>query len=211
MKIAFLFALLATTAESFILHDDLHCNEASEVAALDLNVGSDPSIGWILTCDGEILWEVPAGSLNVRKGTWVKESSCVAKTTSCQFTLSANGEATDTFFSLIYGATTIAVSEHGAALAVTTSHCFGPDCSEVPLERQEEDQSPPKSGSYIDNRSTESNGKRALVVITIILSMVIGIAAAWCFFFVRRRSQVARREEETKIKETKTDEDDILF
>ena len=114
--------------------DDLACAETSDIARLEvLTAASDPDVtylGWSLICDASTtVWKTTIQDVD----TWHFESSCIDMGSTCEFRISSS---TNTFYSLTYGAATIARStEHENSTQKQEKFCFGPQCSKDPLVR----------------------------------------------------------------------------
>jgi hypothetical protein len=130
-----------------------------EVAHLQLYVGSAPGARWTLRCNDEteLAWDgdtddgVRAGVTT--KGTWKFENLCVnVAMDTCQFTIVASG---DTFYALVVGATTIAVSNRAQIEAIDETVCFGLHCDQPPLERDDDD----SLDDYYDDDNSSTNGE----------------------------------------------------
>ena len=120
-------------------HQEEKCGTLQERAVLEIQLDSKAhESGWLLVCNGETIWNIPTGLLNDYEGTWIQESSCIDKNVTCNFTIfdaGGDGLIDDGFYSLSFGATTVAVSKYGIKEAFTDrSFCFGQDCAEPPLE-----------------------------------------------------------------------------
>jgi hypothetical protein len=129
---------------AYAYHDEKDCLSNEEIAAFEINLDENSQeSGWTLVCDGEVIWNVPSGSLSDPSNTWIMESSCIAETSGCAFTITDSGEdglTGDGFYSLTYGATTIAVSEYGKNVPFSErSVCFGIGCADPPLEQASAD------------------------------------------------------------------------
>lgn len=131
-------------AQDNTANENRTCASNQEHAILDVQVDENASeTGWLLICDGVSVWDVPVGSLSdSMPGSWIHLDYCpVANTNVCNFTLFDQG--TDGFigdygfFSLMYGAQTIASSDFGSISPFTElKYCFGPTCDTPPLEQE---------------------------------------------------------------------------
>lgn len=139
---AFVICLLTWVAvvNAYEYHSEEECLSTEVTAVLDISLDENSDqTGWLLECDGAVIWDVPAGSLSDPEGTWIKESSCIAETTKCSFTITdsgGDGLTGDGFYTLIHGATTVAVSEYGKTVPFSENTvCFGRGCTDPPLEQ----------------------------------------------------------------------------
>jgi hypothetical protein len=126
-----------------------NCLLNQEIATLELQLDNNShETGWSLICDGVTIWNVPIGSLvNQPPGTWMHEHSCLDSNVNvCNFTIADRGQDGFTgeygFFSLIYGATTVAASRYGETAPFgEQTYCFGTGCNKPPIENDEDETS----------------------------------------------------------------------
>ena len=140
------------------------CSKNEEVAALEIQLDQNADeIGYNLVCDDETIWDVPIGALKEQSaGAWKIERSCIRSDIAiCNFTISDDGQDGITggefgYFSLSYGATTVAYSRYGKSAPFTKqSYCFGTDCDSPMLEKKEEDEAI-KGWKIVDFNETEA-------------------------------------------------------
>jgi hypothetical protein len=118
------------------LQPDVECADGRELFAMSILLDATPlETGYSLVCASGDLWDVPAGSITSPADTWVEDFACVDITDRCIFSItdsSGNGLFDDGWYSLTYGATTIAVYDYTAFTEET--YCFGSGCDGLPLE-----------------------------------------------------------------------------
>jgi hypothetical protein len=117
----------------------LECEDDEEMVAWDFLLDGKPEeTGWNLICDGDASWNVPAGSYSGDSAnSWVTQKMCVMKNVAlCTLTLSdtaGDGLDEDGWYSLTFGAKTIAVASRGEDGEANTfseaSFCFGTECN----------------------------------------------------------------------------------
>jgi hypothetical protein len=93
-----------------------------------------------------------AGSITSPAETWVEDFVCVATTDRCVFSItdsSGDGLLDDGWYSLTYGAATIAVYDYTAF--TQENYCFGSVCTELPLELAEPECDPVFLGITFDS------------------------------------------------------------
>jgi len=213
--------------------EELFCSDDEEEADFDIILDESPQDnGWLLVCDGVTVWEVYPGSLTEPFGSWISEKACVARTATCEFTLTdtaGDGLTANGFYALIYGATTVAASEYGTAVSFDEMvHCFGPQCDEVPLELQpmdSQDRSDNGDGSSnednvadgveiaLDDDPQEETNKAAVVagsVVGGVAAILLILILIWLIIQCKKKKQSAvhddcakQQEEEEEETETK--------
>lgn len=115
----------------------VECENDEETVSFDLLLDDRPQeTGFRLTCDGVDIWSVKPGHFLDRPTEWVTQQTCVPTSVKhCTLTLvdtSGDGLTGDGWFSLDFGATSIAVYDQ---LPFSThTFCFGSNCDEAPLE-----------------------------------------------------------------------------
>lgn len=119
------------------------CKQDEEEVIFEMLLDDSPKeYGWSLTCEGKIMFERMPGSIGNAPGSWITDTTCVPSTMTCTFVITdieGDGIGTEGFYTLHHGATTLAASDFGSVIPFTSSiFCFGPDCSELPLERDED-------------------------------------------------------------------------
>lgn len=175
-SLSILFAMLALASNSKVCaaqtsSDNLQCNEV----VLDVLLDTNPhETGWKLVCDNETetqtLWDVPIGSLTPGSAEeWVQSIACIPNNSNCVFTImdqSGDGLLRYGWYSLTVGATTVAAYEYGSNKPfLEETFCFGPECDQVPLELQDDDEyyddyyNQPKDDEQEENNDTETNDK----------------------------------------------------
>jgi hypothetical protein len=136
------------------LRPRVECADGSELFSISILLDSTPAeTGYSLVClGGGVFWDVHAGSITSPAETWVEDFVCVATTDLCLFSIadsSGDGFTDDGWYSLTYGATTIAVYDYSAFTEET--YCFGSGCTEIPLELAEPDCDPVFLGITFDS------------------------------------------------------------
>ena len=211
--------------------EELFCSDDEEEADFDIILDESPQDnGWLLVCDGVTIWEVYPGSLTDPFGTWISEKACVARTATCEFTLTdtaGDGLTANGFYALIYGATTVAASEYGSAVSFDEMvHCFGPQCNEVPLELQPMDRSNSGNGSsneddvartggeiVLDDDPQEETNKAAVVagsVVGGVAAILLILILIWLIIQCKKKKQsavhddCAKQQQEEEEEETET-------
>jgi len=136
------------------------CTSEEEEAAFTivLDAHADET-GWKLLCDDAIVWNAPVGSLSDPEGSFITQTACVAKASTCEFTLidtAGDGLVGDNgWYVLTYSATTIAVSSEEESTDFTErSYCFGVECNEPPLEVDDEDDEQTEGCASDDEEAT---------------------------------------------------------
>jgi hypothetical protein len=125
------------------------CSNNEELAVLEIQLDQNANeTGYKLVCDGITIWDVPIGSLKDQPaGAWKREQSCIrSDTIMCNFTISDEGRDGITggdagFFSLFFGATTVAYLNYGKVAPFHEhSYCFGTSCDVPMIEEREDDE-----------------------------------------------------------------------
>jgi hypothetical protein len=99
---------------------------------------------WTLRCndDPDLVWDGATTDNTTMSSSpsWWFENLCVNVTAdTCQFTITAPAGDSSTFYALVVGATTIAVSSKEKEVAIDETVCFGLHCDQTPLERDDDD------------------------------------------------------------------------
>jgi hypothetical protein len=124
------------------------CSNNEEIAILEIQFDQNADeTGYNLVCDDVTIWDVPIGALKDQPaGAWKIERSCIrSDITLCNFTIFDEGRdgitgSENGFFSLSYGATTVAYLDYGkAAPFAENSFCFGIGCDSPAIEQMEDD------------------------------------------------------------------------
>ena len=136
------------------LMPQVECANGRELFSVNILLDSTPAeTGYSLVCmTGGDLWDVPTGSITSPAETWVEDFVCVATTDHCVFSItdsSGDGFTDDGWYSLTYGATTIAVYDYTAFTEET--YCLGSACTELPLELAEPECDPVFLGITFDS------------------------------------------------------------
>jgi hypothetical protein len=148
----------AATASSALaareLRPRVECADGRELFSMSILLDSTPlETGYSLVCNaGGDLWDVPTGSITSPGETWVEDFVCVATTDHCVFSISdssGDGFTDDGWYSLTYGAATIAVYDYTAFTQET--YCLGEGCTDLPLELAEPDCDPVFLGITFDS------------------------------------------------------------
>jgi hypothetical protein len=113
---------------------------------------------WTLRCndDPDLVWDGATTDDTTMSSSpsWWFENLCVNVTAdTCQFTITAPAGDSSTFYALVVGATTIAVSSKEKEDAIDETVCFGLLCDQPPLERDDDDD----AGLDDDHTSTTKN------------------------------------------------------
>ena len=103
-------------------------DEEQDMLVWEVLLGANPDqTSWSLDCDGDAVWNVPAGTY-ASADTWVSQSTCLSTTaTTCTLTVAHAMGLQDTWYSLTLGAQTIGTSS-SASTATEQSFCMGPFC-----------------------------------------------------------------------------------
>jgi hypothetical protein len=144
-------SLFSNAAAQFRSNKDCPANEEALEFRFFTDAQSFLENGWNLSCDyadgtSETVWDVPPGTLKYTATTQViRESTCVAPTTSCWLTIidlegdgllsehKSNGFAG--WFALLHGARTVAVYSNEPSPAFDQlQYCVGPKCDQQPQE-----------------------------------------------------------------------------
>jgi hypothetical protein len=127
--------------DDYLPDDDIHpefkeCQDLSLTFKLDNHPGQT---GYSLKCDNEMIWNKPIGTFNRNNAlTTISElQSCVAKTSTCVFTVfdrEGDGLGNKGSFLLTYGTTIVADYDGSSPDNAFTqiSFCLGKDCSYAP-------------------------------------------------------------------------------
>jgi hypothetical protein len=133
----------------------IECADGREVVSLGILLDAAPlETGYSLVCDSGDLWDVPAGSITQPANSWVEDFVCVPTTDRCMFSISdSSGDGLllddDGWYSVTYGATTIAVYDYMPFTKET--YCLGNGCTAPPLELAEETCDPVFLGITFDS------------------------------------------------------------
>ena len=133
--------LVEAPAEEMQDDDGIFCLDDEKHVAFDILLDENPlETGWSLVCDDDqVFWNVAAGTIADKAGSWITENICVPNSQTCSFILTdttGDGLSSKGYYALRHGATTVAVSGYGSATPFSEkSFCFGPDCTQLPLEQ----------------------------------------------------------------------------
>lgn len=189
-------------------YNEFECFGADEeLVRLQLYVGSTPGASWELDCEGQLVWN----HFSDATSSWIFEHYCIVPSTDrCQFSIQASG---DTFFALVVGATTIAVSSKEVE-AVDQLLCFGANCEQGPLEivSTDDDDADPASRSPRDDTAAPSMGlssalirQKSFIMWLVATSItLVTVLLAWhCSLKIRRLNAVeeSRKEDDETLRE----------
>lgn len=163
MKSSLLLISLLVVVSPSLSNAAEDCNAGEELLDFFMHLDEDSvsENGWYLRCEGEgLIWDVPVGTMQTtdpngpgyymppatsNENGMVHAQVCLPEDFTCNFTLVdswGDGLLYPGYYSLTFGATTIAVTTADTAFSEQT-HCFGPHCNpdataSLPIELVEE-------------------------------------------------------------------------
>jgi len=125
------------------------CNRGQKLVEffIQLDQDSNHETGWMLQCNEKEVWNIPVGILEETKGNrdgidQIRQSACVDDTETCEFIIhDSYGDGLvegNGYFYLTYGAATVATYDMAQGEFSELMYCFGPNCSQDPIEVKDE-------------------------------------------------------------------------